>query len=114
MTSARTLTTIATALISLFILTSTLIAQSPDTARYWAQWRGPHASGVSSTANPPLEWSETQNVRWKVQIPGRGSASPVVWGDRVFVLRPCPWASPATRSTHPAVRSLHAASTVSS
>ena len=73
---------VATALISIFILTSTLLAQAPDTGRYWAQWRGPHASGVSATANPPLEWSETKNVRWKAQIPGRGSASPVVWGDR--------------------------------
>jgi outer membrane protein assembly factor BamB len=58
--------------------------------RYWAQWRGPHATGVSTTANPPLEWSETKNVRWKVEIPGRGTASPVVWGDRVFVLTAVP------------------------
>ena len=68
--------------------------------RNWHQWRGPHATGVSATANPPLEWSETKNIRWKVEIPGRGSASPVVWGDRVFVLDGRPGrASPATRST---------------
>jgi len=88
--SARSVTTVATALISIFILTTTLLAQAPDTSRYWAQWRGPHASGVSSTADPPLEWSETRNVRWKVQIPGRGFASPVVWGDRVFVVSALP------------------------
>src|SRR5688572_32869802 len=59
-------------------------AQDATTAaRNWHQWRGPHATGVSPTANPPVEWSETKNVRWKVQIPGRGSASPVVWGDRL-------------------------------
>src|SRR5215207_5402012 len=58
--------------------------------RYWPQWRGPLANGVSRTANPPLDWSETRNVRWKVEIPGRGSASPVVWGDRVFVLTAIP------------------------
>ena len=58
--------------------------------RYWAQWRGPATTGVSRTANPPLEWSETKNIRWKVEIPGRGSASPVVWGDRVFVLTAVP------------------------
>src|SRR6188768_3563681 len=63
----------------------------PSTAgRYWAQWRGPEATGVSRTATPPIEWSETKNVRWKVEIPGRGSASPVVWGDRVFVLTAIP------------------------
>jgi len=58
--------------------------------RFWPQWRGPSASGVSRTANPPTEWSETKNVRWKVEIPGRGSGSPVVWGDRVFVLTAVP------------------------
>jgi outer membrane protein assembly factor BamB len=65
-------------------------AQSGDAQRNWGQWRGPDASGVSSTANPPLEWSETRNIRWKVEIPGRGHATPVVWNDRVFVLTAVP------------------------
>ena len=60
--------------------------QAPAGERYWPQWRGPHGTGFSKTATPPTEWSETKNIRWKVEIPGRGSASPVVWGDRVFVL----------------------------
>ena len=59
--------------------------QTSPASRFWAQWRGPHATGVSRTAAPPLTWSETQNIRWKVEIPGRGSGSPVVWGDRVFL-----------------------------
>jgi outer membrane protein assembly factor BamB len=58
----------------------------PEAQLYWSQWRGPLATGVAPHADPPLRWSETENVRWKVPIPGRGSASPVVWGDRVFVL----------------------------
>jgi outer membrane protein assembly factor BamB len=58
--------------------------------KFWPQWRGPYATGVSRTANPPLEWNETKNIRWKVEIPGRGSASPVVWNDRVFVLSAVP------------------------
>jgi outer membrane protein assembly factor BamB len=62
-----------------------LRATMADADRYWGQWRGPHATGVSKAANPPVEWSETKNVRWKLEIPGRGSSSPVVWGDRVFV-----------------------------
>src|SRR5262249_25682813 len=40
--------------------------------------------------DPPVEWSETKNVRWKMEIPGRGSASPVVWGDRLFLLTAVP------------------------
>lgn len=69
-----------------------LLQAAPDTTpeKYWPQWRGPHATGVSKTADPPLEWSETKNIRWKTEIPGRGSASPVIWGDRVFVLSAVP------------------------
>ena len=58
--------------------------------RYWAQWRGPDMTGVSKTAKPPLEWSETKNIKWKVEIPGRGSSSPIVFGDRVYVLTAIP------------------------
>jgi outer membrane protein assembly factor BamB len=65
-------------------------AQESNAARNWAQWRGPASSGVSATANPPLEWSETKNVRWKIEIPGRGSGTPVVWEDRVFVTTAVP------------------------
>ena len=59
-------------------------------ARFWGQWRGPEATGVSRTANPPTEWSETKNIRWKVEIPGRGTGSPVVWGDRVYLMTAVP------------------------
>jgi outer membrane protein assembly factor BamB len=65
----------------------------PSDPRYWAQWRGPAFTGVSKTATPPAEWSETKNIRWKVPIPGKGSSSPVVWGDRVFVLTAVPQGS---------------------
>jgi outer membrane protein assembly factor BamB len=59
-------------------------------AGYWPQWRGPLATGVAPHARPPLEWSETKNVRWKIEIPGKGSATPVVWGDRLYVLTAVP------------------------
>ena len=72
-------------------LAVTAMAQSePGAERYWGQWRGPLATGVSETANPPVQWSETENIRWKVEIPGRGSSSPIVWGDRVFVTSAVP------------------------
>ncbi|HUS35552.1 MAG TPA: hypothetical protein VM680_09400, partial [Verrucomicrobiae bacterium] len=41
----------------------------------WAAWRGPLANGVSATANPPVTWSETNNVRWKIEVPGKGHSS---------------------------------------
>ncbi|HXV77663.1 MAG TPA: PQQ-binding-like beta-propeller repeat protein [Candidatus Polarisedimenticolaceae bacterium] len=59
---------------------------SGEAARYWPAWRGPSHDGVSPQGDPPIVWSETQNVRFKVAIPGRSLSSPVVWGDRVFVM----------------------------
>lgn len=56
-----------------------------DAEKFWPQWRGPNAAGVALHGDPPVEWSETKNIRWKVDIPGLGSSTPIVWGDRVFV-----------------------------
>lgn len=53
---------------------------------HWPQWRGPRGDGVAPQGDPPVTWSETANVRYKVEIPGRGHASPVVWGDRIYLL----------------------------
>ncbi|MEJ5260816.1 MAG: PQQ-binding-like beta-propeller repeat protein [Anaerohalosphaeraceae bacterium] len=51
----------------------------------WPTWRGPGMSGVSPDGRPPLRWSETENIRWKVKLTGDGSNStPVVWGDKLF------------------------------
>lgn len=52
----------------------------------WRQWRGPSGNGVAdAAAEPPLTWSETENVKWKAYIPGRGLSTPVVVGDLVIV-----------------------------
>jgi outer membrane protein assembly factor BamB len=57
-----------------------------DKAANWHHWRGPNADGSAPAADPPTKWDATTNVRWKADLPGRGSATPIVWGDRVFVL----------------------------
>src|SRR5687768_12407956 len=52
----------------------------------WPCWRGPHGNGVADAKqSPPLGWSNTENVVWKVAIPGRGHSSPIVIGDRVII-----------------------------
>ena len=79
-----------TSLVALLLFIAAPQAQNVEANQNWGQWRGPQANGVSPTANPPLTWSETHNVRWKVEIPGRGSSSPVVWGDRIFVTTAVP------------------------
>ena len=68
---------------------------SPTEAElYWGQWRGPHATGVAPYADPPVSWSEDQNIRWKVEIPGLGHSSPVVWGDGLFITTAIPYGDP--------------------
>lgn len=56
----------------------------------WPAWRGPLANGTSPTADPPVEWSETKNVKWKTTLPGRGTSTPVIWKDQVFILAAIP------------------------
>ncbi len=51
----------------------------------WPQFRGPGGAGVSPSAEPPVEWSETRNIAWKVAVPGIGRSSPVVLGDRIWL-----------------------------
>src|SRR6266542_3198319 len=65
---------------------------SSSAEQNWPQWRGPLQSGVAPHANPPTEWSETKNVKWKVKIPGQGTATPVIWENKVFVLTAIPTA----------------------
>ena len=54
-------------------------------ARYWPQWRGPLMTGAAPHGDPPVEWSESKNIKWKVEIPGLGHATPIVWKDRVYI-----------------------------
>jgi outer membrane protein assembly factor BamB len=70
------------------LATWTVAAAAGET--FWGQWRGPLNTGASATAKPPVEWSEDKNVRWKVEIPGRGTSTPVIWGDRVYILTAAP------------------------
>src|SRR4051794_10173401 len=51
----------------------------------WAQWRGPLASGVAPNAHPPMSWSETDNIKWKVKIPGNGHSTPIIWENQIFI-----------------------------
>src|SRR3954470_10480963 len=51
----------------------------------WPQWRGPLGSGVAAAGDYPVKFSNTEGVQWKVDLPGRGTSTPAVWDDRIFV-----------------------------
>ncbi|MBI3853161.1 MAG: PQQ-like beta-propeller repeat protein [Verrucomicrobia bacterium] len=70
---------LTTAFLALFV--SGLTAGEPN----WPQFRGPRGDGSSSAEHVPVTWSETNNIAWKVSLPGRGRSSPVVIGDRIWL-----------------------------
>ncbi len=69
---------ILTPMVAVVIVTGTVIADG------WQQFRGDAARGVAA-ADIPTTWSDTENLAWKTRLPGKGSSSPVVYGDRVFL-----------------------------
>jgi len=97
------------------LLALTLLALTPVAGAFanplanWGQWRGPLGTGNAPQANPPLEWSEDKNIKWKVKVPGSGMSTPIVWGDKIFLLTAIPpekkaeptAASPATTTNAP-------------
>lgn len=79
-------TAFLTLCVCVFAAIAASASQPVNYEKNWHQWRGPHATGAAaSDANPPLTWSETENVRWKVAVPGTGHATPIVWKDKIFV-----------------------------
>uniref|UniRef100_A0A7C4QJB3 Serine/threonine protein kinase n=1 Tax=Schlesneria paludicola TaxID=360056 RepID=A0A7C4QJB3_9PLAN len=64
---------------------TTTKSQSAPAAKDWPQFRGPGGLGISEAKGLPVSWSTEQNVRWKSELPGAGSSSPIVLGERVFV-----------------------------
>jgi outer membrane protein assembly factor BamB len=54
----------------------------------WPNWRGPNGDGSIAAGNYPVRWSETNNIVWKVPLPGKGCSTPIVWDDRIFVTAP--------------------------
>ncbi|HEU0122180.1 MAG TPA: PQQ-binding-like beta-propeller repeat protein [Bryobacteraceae bacterium] len=71
------------------LLTPLLLAAADPAA--WTKWRGPNETGVAH-GTAPTHWSNTKNVAWKAQIPGRGHSSPVLWGDLLFLTTAVPTA----------------------
>ncbi|MCW5976837.1 MAG: PQQ-binding-like beta-propeller repeat protein [Bryobacteraceae bacterium] len=53
--------------------------------KYWSRWRGPSGQGLVQSGNYPDAWSDTENMLWKVKVPGTGHSSPIVWKDRIFI-----------------------------
>jgi outer membrane protein assembly factor BamB len=62
-----------------------MVADIGEGAKYWPRWRGPSGQGLAAGTGYPDAWSATENVAWKVAVPGLGNSSPIVWRDRVIL-----------------------------
>jgi outer membrane protein assembly factor BamB len=75
------------AIVFLLVARAAAVGEDGAAADNWGHWRGPLASGVAPSADPPVVWNESDrtNIRWKTEVPGRGHSTPVVWNERVFL-----------------------------
>jgi outer membrane protein assembly factor BamB len=67
------------------ILCLAVLARSIAIAENWPQWRGPSLNGISNEKGLPVRWSRDENIAWKLLLPAWSGATPIIWGDRVFL-----------------------------
>ena len=72
-------------LLSIPLLVS--LANEPP-AKHWPVWRGPDWAGSVNAGSYAVKWSATDNLAWKVKLPGVGCSTPIVWGEHIFVTSP--------------------------
>ena len=68
-----------TLLLGVFILVGALYAEN------WHHWRGPNNDGISHETDVPIQWSQTENVKWRLPLPGEAASTPVIWEDKIFL-----------------------------
>ncbi len=84
-----------------------LLAACQVQAGDWPRFRGPDGSGTSAETNLPLTWSASENIAWTTPLPGPGSSSPIVVGDRVFVACYSGYGIPGLRNADKSDLRLH-------
>ncbi len=70
-------------MLAVFMITGFMQAQEN-----WPHWRGPHHNGISDSTSLPMKWSSTENIVWKTPLPSWSAATPIIWGDRIFITSP--------------------------
>ena len=68
-----------------FVVVALTVSAAPAWGENWPQWRGPQQNGVAVGHGFPTEWGEEQNILWKVPVPGWGTSTPAIWGEKIFL-----------------------------
>ena len=66
-------------------LSATLVAVAVVSAENWPQWRGPQLNGVSDEKGLPAKWTPEENIAWKLPMPSRTGATPIIWNNHIFL-----------------------------
>ncbi|OGV67690.1 MAG: Pyrrolo-quinoline quinone [Lentisphaerae bacterium RIFOXYA12_FULL_48_11] len=73
---------------SKLVLILTILSFNSFAEENWPRWRGPRDNGTSGPGTYPKEWSDTSNILWKVELPGKGCSTPIVWDHRIYITAP--------------------------
>jgi outer membrane protein assembly factor BamB len=74
--------------LTLLVMIPALCGSADGSTENWPQWRGPNQNGIVESTGLPLNWSASDHVIWKTPLPSWSAATPIIWGDRVFVTSP--------------------------
>jgi outer membrane protein assembly factor BamB len=66
-------------------ITLAVILSIPLVAENWPNWRGPSSNGISKEQGLPVRWSQTENIAWKLAMPSKSGATPIIWGNNIFL-----------------------------
>jgi outer membrane protein assembly factor BamB len=69
----------------IFTLTNAKAQKSVSNTENWPEWRGKYNTGATIAGKTPVQFSETKNIKWKIEIPGKGHATPIIWGDQIII-----------------------------
>lgn len=70
---------------TLICLLAVFVLVDNSFAGNWHRWRGPNNDGISQATEAPIHWSQTENVQWRLPLPGEAASTPVVWEDKIFL-----------------------------
>ena len=71
-----------------FLILMAIVIGAVQAEENWPHWRGPQHNGITDAKNLPLKWSLTENIVWKTELPSWSAATPIIWGDRIFITSP--------------------------
>jgi len=71
-----------------FLLISMILSSSLSAEENWPRWRGPLDNCTGGPGAYPVTWSNTSNILWKTELPGRGCSTPIVWNHKIYLTAP--------------------------